>query len=165
MSEPSPRRPGAAARAQADWSRDRAVIRVGPNRLLIGGVLLIAPALGGVHWIATGLPHLCALLAVVAGLVFALYGLPTPMLMIGPEDVWIRNYRRHRRHLAIDWEHLTLRTGRGPLKSMVFAVREPGARKDIERRAIVPLLTAMSEREILEAMRPHMEAHGSKRES
>ena len=160
MSTPRPRRTGAQERAQADWAHDRAVIRVGPNRLLIGGLLLIAPALGGVHWIATGLPHLCGFLAVVTGLVFALYGLPAPMLMIGPEDVWIRNYRRHRRHLAIDWEHLSVQTGRGPLRTMRFTVKEPGAAAHIDRRTVVPWFTAMSEKEILAAMRPHLEAHG-----
>ncbi|HEY1180481.1 MAG TPA: hypothetical protein VGF17_30360 [Phytomonospora sp.] len=162
MSTPRPRRPGAADRARADWTRDRAVVRVGPNRALIGGVLLIAPALGGLHWLSTGLPHLCLLLTVVAAMVFALYGGPSPVLMIGPEDVWIRNYRRHRRHLAIDWEHVTVRTRRGPLRAMTFAVREPGAPKDIERRAIVPWLTRMSEQEILAAVRPHLEAHGGR---
>ncbi|GIG66152.1 hypothetical protein [Phytomonospora endophytica] len=160
MSTPRPRRPGAADRARADWARDRAVVRVGPNRALIGGVLLIAPALGALHWLSTGLPHLFGLLTVVAAMVFALYGGPSPVLLIGPEDVWIRNYRRHRRHLAIDWEHLTLRTRRGPFRAMTFAIREPGTLTDIERRAVVPWLTRLSEKEILDAMRPHLETHG-----
>src|ERR1043165_564088 len=59
MSTPRPRRPSAQDRARADWERDREVVRVGPNRPLIGGVLLIAPALGGVQWLTSGLPHLC----------------------------------------------------------------------------------------------------------